>query len=76
MKLFPHIFKTLQSAYLIHSKYTQIQTSMMSNLKKTHLKDINESTFQLFQQCVQNKEIQYLNALFKSSNFELVSILL
>lgn len=56
----------------LYTKTTQIETAAMSNLKCTHLKDLNKSTFYLFERLIQAEEIQYLNNIFHSNGFEIV----
>ncbi|XP_046919401.2 CCA tRNA nucleotidyltransferase 1, mitochondrial [Dermatophagoides farinae] len=55
----------------LYTKTTQIETAAMSNLKCTHLKDLNKSTFYLFERLIQAEEIQYLNNIFHSNGFEI-----
>nr|XP_027200112.1 CCA tRNA nucleotidyltransferase 1, mitochondrial-like [Dermatophagoides pteronyssinus] len=61
----------IRNLYNNNSKSTQIETAKMSKLKCTHLRDLNQETFNLFERLIKTDEIQYLNEIFHSNGFEI-----
>lgn len=57
----------------VYSQTTQFETSKMSNLKMTHLNDINSDIFNLYRKLIDNEEVNFLNDIFVKKGFEIVN---